>query len=109
MPISDSKQVLVSDLPECYHKELLQSMVVDPTKTKVNVVAVMGYIGDWSAYIGFPESIEDIVPEKRDPSMHYYVREVSSVEDVAGSGDKLSKEAAETLFPEMVANYHYRS
>lgn len=109
MPISNSKQVLVSELPECYHKELLQAMVVDPTTARINVVAVMGYIGDWSAYIGFPENIEEIVPEKRDPSMHYYVREVSSVQDVARSGDKLSKEAAEILFPEMVANYHYRS
>lgn len=108
MPISDSKQIIVSDLPECYHKELLVGMVVNPTKTKVNVVAVMGYIGDWSAYIGFPDNIEDIIPEKRVPSMQYYVREVSSVEDVVRSGDKLSKEAAEILFPDMVANYHYR-
>lgn len=108
MEILEARNISVSDLPDCYAKEQLVDMVDDPTTARINVVAVKGGINDWSAYIGFPTSINVIKEGKRVPSMLYYVLSVSTAEGVASNGDKLSRETAAVLFPSIAKMYSYR-
>ncbi len=97
--ISDVKELAIDDLPDCYAKEMLQNMVIDSGSATINVVASIGVIGDWSAYIGFP-SYGSLKEEKKNESMFYYCTQVRFPEGVASNGDKLSKETAIKLFPQ---------
>jgi hypothetical protein len=94
------REIPISLLPECYYKEMLAGMVEDPNKATVYVVARMGVIGDWSAYIGWPELkyIKGVRQTYRETE--YYCTSVRTPKQVAAYGDKLDRQTAEQLFPE---------
>jgi len=94
-------------LPHCHERQMLTQMVIND-KEFVNVVATMGGDEDWACYIGFPSSMDNILPEKRDYHMEYYVREVSSPEGVANHGDKVSYKTAMEMFPMLDTYLWYR-
>ena len=94
----------ISELPDCYAKEQLCELVIDPKTTYVNVVAKAGGI-DWAAYIGFPTNIMEIRPEYRETNQ-YYVDCVSTPEQVKSNGDKLDKKTALALFPFLESGLH---
>ena len=96
----------ISELPNCYAKERLQELATSGD-VKVWIVASYGSIGDWAAYIGFPNSLDEMKPEWRGEYEHY-VRNVSSMDGTKDFGDKLAKETAKTIFPELVS-LKYRS
>lgn len=90
--------VKVCDLPEGYYKGRLSEMVVN-SDVRVWVVAEEGSIGDWAAYIGWPQ-FNEIRPECRSPEVMYYTTSHRLPEDVMALGDKLSREEAVALFPD---------
>jgi hypothetical protein len=94
------KELTIASLPDCYYKEQLSKLVVDPATAKVFVVAVPGYANDWSAYIGWPDFDSILVLLRRGDGA-YYSQFVRTPEQVAKSGDKLGRETAEQIFPEM--------
>lgn len=97
--ISDIKELAIDDLPDCYAKEMLQNMVVDSGHATVNIVASIGVIRDWSAYIGFP-SYNSLKEEKKNESMFYYCTQVRYPAGVASNGDKLDSKTAAKIFPQ---------
>lgn len=96
--VSETKMVAVSDLPDGYFKERLTELARD-TSVIVYVVAKAGSIGDWAAYIGFPE-IEDMKDQyKDDYHYYYYCTNVHHPQGVLDHGDKLDRSMAIQLFP----------
>lgn len=94
------REITVANLPDCYFKEILTSMVTDVNKATVNVVAKKGVIEDWAAYIGYP-SYDFIKPELRGSiEINYYCSTLRTVTQVLAYGDKLDKQIAEIIFPE---------
>ncbi len=64
-----------------------------PLDSKVLAVAVIGDVGDWTAYIGAVEG--------RDHNIEQH--------EVARSGSKLPFELAKILFPELASSYKWRN
>lgn len=99
------KEIPISQLPECFFKERLSNMVIDPDKASVIVVARLGVIGDWASYIGYPSYDELSDWHKNRETIQYYCNTLRTPSQVSAYGDKLSKDIAEQLFPE----WAYRS
>lgn len=99
------REITISQLPDCYFKEVLSNMVIDPNKASVFVVAKAGMIGDWASYIGYPdiEQMQDYHKNRTD--IQYYCLTLRTPSQVVKLGDKLDREIAEQLFPE----WSYRS
>lgn len=90
----------VAMLPDGYFKERLTQLVSNPKTAMVTVVAKEGGSGkDWGAYIGWP-AIRFMKPDCITPGTIYYCEHISSIGDVMGEGDKLSKDEAMKIFPE---------
>lgn len=96
--ISAYKEVSIKNLPNCYAKECLSNMVTDQNLATVNVVAVVGYVKDWSAYIGFPDF--SFINEENKEHCRYYCYQVRDIYSVASNGDKLDERSARIIFPE---------
>jgi len=94
------REVIISQLPECFFKEVLSSMVVDADKSNVVVVARLGVIGDWAAYIGYPAFDNLSEWHKNRENIQYYCNTLRTPSQVSAYGDKLDREVAEQLFPE---------
>lgn len=93
-------EIKISELPDCYQKEQLEKLTIEPKIATVFVVAKEGSAGDWACYIGFPD-YDNLKPEfKQKPEYIYYCNYVREPDSVASNGDKLSKEIAIQLFPE---------
>ncbi len=100
------KTVRVADLPAGYFSETFKKMVTDPEVADVVVVASIGHADDWAAYVGWPAR-RDLTSEVQDrPSTMYYCAVVRDAFGVAKHGDKLSKEEARALFPELASRFY---
>lgn len=98
--MQQKKQIKINDLPDCYYKEQLLSLVQSGEST-IWVVAKEGYANDWAAYCGWP-TLTDLTPElQASDNYQYYCTRVHEAQDVADRGDKLDKQTALILFPEL--------
>jgi len=98
--ITHNLKVRVCDLPHGYFRERLTELVKDASEATVWVVARSGEIGDWAAYIGWPDEKHIYNPS---PTTEYYCRNHQHPARVADFGDKLSYREARDLFPDMDA------
>ena len=105
----EAKNLAIAELPKCYFRESLTSMVKDASVARVNVVAKRGGRGDdWAAYIGWP-TLKDLKQEHvSDYTVHLCTR-VVSVNQVLYYGDKLSESVAALIFPRWNEAFYYRS
>lgn len=98
-------KIKIKDLPEGYFKERLTDICVSPD-VEVHVVAKLGYINDWAAYIGFPQLLGEVKPQHQSDLALYLISGLYEPEDVEARGDKLGEEEACLLFPVLsVLNY----
>jgi hypothetical protein len=100
---TQTKEIAIKDLPDCFYKEQLERLVKDSNAT-VWVVAKYGYINDWACYIGWP-TWEALKPEYQTNDFHYYTTMVHAPEDVVRFGDKFDEYEAKILFPEITLKY----
>jgi hypothetical protein len=91
-----TKEISVKDLPAGYFKDRLTEFVLD-TQSTVKVVAVNGAVGDWAAYIGWPE-FDALKPHYQTDDFAYNCTMTGGFDQVADHGDKLSCEEASAIF-----------
>lgn len=103
--IANTKEIIIDNLPDGYSKEQLQKLVKNSSVANVNVVAVVGYANDWSAYIGFPLLFE--LNDQDDENMYYYCTQVRFSLGVASNGDKLSEREAKEIFGNQFDHLYY--
>jgi hypothetical protein len=94
-----ARTVTVSKLPDGYFKERLCDFVIDPEKTMVQVIAIVGMVRDFAVYIGWPR-FDELKQSEQNDDMAYYCEMVHDADGVASNGDKVSEQEARALFPE---------
>jgi hypothetical protein len=102
------REIPISQLPDCEHKRTFENMVVDCNKATIIVVAKIGYVGDWSCYIGWPEINQLSDYHKNRPTIQYYCETLRTSSQVESMGDKLDECIAREIFPEW-RDLKYRS
>ena len=94
------KKNQIQDLPDCYYKSQLLSLV-QSGESMIWVVAKEGYANDWAAYCGWP-TLSDLKPEFQSSDNYaYYCARVHEAQDVCDRGDKWDRQTAVVLFPEL--------
>ena len=94
------REIAISQLPDCYFKEVLSNYVTDTNKATVIVVAKLGVIHDWAAYIGWPDKIYIKDGFQNSMDIEYYTSTLRTPLQVESYGDKLSEDVAMEIFPE---------
>ena len=95
------REIPISQLPEyCSMKTQVSQWVKDVNRANIFVVAKSDDLGEWIAYIGYP-NLEMIKDEYASfGGIVYACTTISSKEQVLKRGDVLDKESAKQLFPE---------
>lgn len=104
--LSEGKTINVSDLPTCSHKKFLLSVVQDPKRSKICVVAFLNHDRKWEAFAGYPDvrDLKTVLPEGAKTAHPYDVlwlcENVNDVMSVTMMGQKIEPSAALKLFPD---------
>lgn len=110
--LSEGKTISISNLPDCDHGKFLTSIVQDPKRSKICVVAFLKKPGieltidTWTAYAGYPDArdLKPILP-KSVSYLHPYdiqwlCEHVNDVMAVTMLGQPLERSVAVKLFPD---------
>ena len=101
-PIGVVKWLPIADLPESYYRNRLSEVVFDPAEAIVPIVARIGWVGDWSAYVGWPAAAR-MQPEYLTEYGRHCADRLSSATGAMQWGSKWLAEEAVQLFPVIAA------
>lgn len=95
--ILDKKTIPISSLPDGQIKAILESYVTNPSSSQVNVVLTLE-MGQYVAYIGYPDAKELREERKNSSDALYNCQKIRTFDQVVRLGDRLSDDERITVF-----------